>query len=65
MPVRGYPDLYQPGPAFLQECHFLRSTQILIVDMIYMGLISSDYEHYVNQLNKCENVVRRKAYENN
>ena len=24
MPVRGYPDLYQPGPAFLRECHFLQ-----------------------------------------
>ena len=50
---------------FYGNAIFSRSTQILIVDMIYMGLISSDYEHYVNQLNKCENVVRRKAYENN
>ena len=50
---------------FYGNAIFSRATQILIVDMIYMGLISSDYEHYVNQLNKCENVVRRKAYENN
>ena len=50
---------------FYGNAIFSRSTQILIVDMIYMGLISSDYEHYVNQLNKCENVVRRKACENN
>ena len=42
---------------------FSRSTQIQIVDMIYMGLISSDYEHYVEQLNKCEKVVRNKAYD--
>ena len=50
---------------FYGNAIFSRATQILIVDMIYMGLISSDYEHYENQLNKCENVVRRKAYENN
>lgn len=50
---------------FYGNAIFSRATQILIVDMIYMGLISSDYEHYVNQLNKCENVVRRKAHENN
>lgn len=50
---------------FYGNAIFSRATQILIVDMIYMGLISSDYDHYVNQLNKCENVVRRKAYENN
>ena len=50
---------------FYGNAIFSRAPQILIVDMIYMGLISSDYEHYVNQLNKCENVVRRKAYENN
>ena len=50
---------------FYGDSIFSRASQLLIVDMIYMGLISSDYEHYVNQLNKCENVVRRKAYENN
>ena len=48
---------------FYGNAIFSRSTQILIVDMIYMGLISSDYEHYVEQLNKCEKVVRDKAYE--
>lgn len=41
---------------------FSRSSQILIVDMIYMGIISSDYERYVTRLNKCEKVVRSKAY---
>lgn len=41
---------------------FSRSTQILIVDMIYMGIISSDYDHYVKELNKCEKVVFGKAY---
>lgn len=48
---------------FYGNAIFSRSTQILIVDMIYMGLISSDYEHYVEQLNKCEKVVRDKAYD--
>lgn len=48
---------------FYGNAIFSRSTQILIVDMIYMGIISSDYEHYVEQLNKCEKVVRDKAYD--
>lgn len=47
---------------FYGNAIFSRSTQILIVDMIYMGIISSDYEHYVKQLNSCEKVVRDKAY---
>lgn len=51
------------GQHFYGNAIFSRSTQILIVDMIYMGLISSDYEHYVEQLNKCEKVVRDKAYD--
>ena len=42
-----------------------RYADILICTSQDQHLISSDYEHYVNQLNKCENVVRRKAYENN
>lgn len=49
---------------FYGNAIFSRSTQILIVDMIYMGLISSDYEHFVKQLNKCEKVVQRKSYDN-
>lgn len=48
---------------FYGNAIFSRSTQILITDMIYMGIISSDYEYYVRQLNSCEKVVRRKAYE--
>ena len=48
---------------FYGNAIFSRASQILIVDMIYMGLISSDYGHYVEQLNKCEKVVRRKAYD--
>lgn len=48
---------------FYGNAIFSRSTQILITDMIYMGIISSDYEYYVRQLNQCEKVVRGKAYE--
>lgn len=48
---------------FYGNAIFSRASQILIVDMIYMGLISSDYGYYVEQLNKCEKVVRRKAYD--
>lgn len=47
---------------FYGDAIFSRTTQILLVDMIYMGIIASDYEHYVRQLNKCEKVVRGKAY---
>lgn len=49
---------------FYGDAIFSRSTQLLIVDMIYMGIIASDYERYVSQLNKCEKVVREKAYDN-
>ncbi len=48
---------------FCGNAIFSRSPQILIVDMIYMGLISSDYEYYAGQLKKCEKVVREKTYE--
>ena len=45
------------------EAIFSRSTQILIVDMIYMGIIASDYERYAGRLNQCERMVRAKAYD--
>lgn len=49
---------------FYGDAIFSRTTQLLIVDMIYMGIIASDYERYVGQLNRCEKVVREKAYDN-
>lgn len=49
---------------FYGDAIFSRTTQLLIVDMIYMGIIASDYELYVEQLNRCEKVVREKAYDN-
>lgn len=42
---------------------FSRTPQIMIVDMIYMGIISSDYDFYAGRLNGCEKVVREKAYD--
>lgn len=48
---------------FYGNAIFSRTTQLLIVDMIYMGIIASDYERYVTQLNRCEKVVREKAYD--
>ena len=47
---------------FYGDSIFSRASQLLIVDMIYMGIIASDYEHYVKRLDSCEKVVREKAY---
>lgn len=48
---------------FYGEAIFSRASQLLIVDMIYMGIIASDYDHYVKRLDSCEKVVRENAYE--
>lgn len=48
---------------FCGDAVFSRTTQLLIVDMIYMGIIASDYERYVSRLNECEKTVREKAYD--
>lgn len=42
---------------------FSRTTQIAVVDMIYMGLLTSCYEHYTDQLDKNSRIIRDKAYE--
>ncbi len=41
---------------------FSRTSQIAIVDMIYMGLISTDYDRYVKCLDKSSQVVEDKTY---
>lgn len=41
---------------------FSRTSQIAIVDMIYMGLISTDYDKYVKCLDKSSQVIEDKAY---
>ncbi|MBS5431280.1 MAG: MurR/RpiR family transcriptional regulator [Lachnospiraceae bacterium] len=48
---------------FYGDAIFSRASQFLIVDMIYMGIIASDYDYYVRQLDSCEKVVREHAYE--
>ena len=48
---------------FYGDAIFSRASQLLIVDMIYMGIIASDYDYYVRQLDSCEKVVREYAYE--
>ena len=44
---------------------FSRSCQILVVDMIYMGIISLDYDRFTDRLKRCEKVVQEKAYGGN
>ena len=34
----------------------------MIVDMLYMGIIASDYERYVKILDRGEKMVRERAY---
>lgn len=38
------------------------TTQMALIDMLYMGIILSDYEKYTHQLDKSSKVVRDKAY---
>lgn len=41
---------------------FSRATQIVIADMIYLGLIAGDYEHCTEQLDRNSRIIRDKAY---
>ena len=47
---------------FYGDSIFSRTTQLMVVDMIYMGLILSDYDHYITQLNQSSRIVRDKDY---
>lgn len=47
---------------FYGDSIFSRTSQLLIVDMIYMGIIASDYDRYAKRQDSCEKVVREKAY---
>ncbi len=47
---------------FYGDAIFSRTTQIMIVDMIYMGLLASDYDRYVKALNSNSRIVQDKAY---
>ena len=48
---------------FYGDAIFSRTTQLLLVDMIYMGLLASDYNRYAGRLDKSSRVIRDKAYE--
>lgn len=47
---------------FYGDAIFSRTTQLLFVDMIYMGLLLSNYKIYAEKLDKSSKVVRDKAY---
>lgn len=47
---------------FYGDAIFSRTTQIMIVDMIYMGLLASDYDRYVGVLNRNSRVAQDRAY---
>lgn len=47
---------------FYGDAIFSRTSQLVLVDMIYMGLLVSDYEKYSKCLDKSSKVIRDKAY---
>lgn len=42
---------------------FSRTTQMVLNDMIYMGLIAHDYEKCTDKLDENGKIIRNKAYE--
>ncbi|SCI35274.1 MurPQ operon repressor [uncultured Eubacterium sp.] len=48
---------------FYGDAIFSRASQIVLVDMIYMGLITSDYDRYAKCLDKSAKVIKDKAYQ--
>ncbi len=47
---------------FYGDAIFSRTSQLMVVDMIYMGLIASDYDRFVKQLDRSSRIIRDKAY---
>mgnify|MGYP001779707467 CR=1 FL=1 len=47
---------------FYGNAIFSRTTQVMLVDMIYMALLASDYKKYVKALNRNGHVAMDKAY---
>ena len=47
---------------FYGDSIFSRTIQVMIVDMIYMGMIASDYEYYTRKLDKSGRIIGDKAY---
>lgn len=48
---------------FYGDAIFSRASQMMIVDMIYTGLIVSDYDTYVKRLDRSSKIICDKAYE--
>lgn len=48
---------------FYGDAIFSRTTQLVLVDMIYMGLIISDYEKYAKSLDQSAKVIKDKIYQ--
>ena len=48
--------------AFYGDAIFSRTTQLMLVDMIYMGLLASDFKRYIQSLNRNSRIVRDKEY---
>lgn len=44
---------------------FSRATQIALVDMIYMGIIMSDYEYYTNKLDLYSKLIKHHGFQKN
>ncbi|MFR6164216.1 MAG: hypothetical protein ACLUJR_15400 [Mediterraneibacter gnavus] len=51
-----------PKTVVIWGCNLFKTTQMALIDMLYMGIILSDYEKYTHQLDKSSKVVRDKAY---
>lgn len=48
---------------FYSETMSSRMAQLALVDMLYMGVLLSDYNKYTKRLNKVNNMTRNKIYE--
>lgn len=42
---------------------FSRTSQILVVDMLYLAIIATDYDRYLERLRRSEYIIRDKAYQ--
>lgn len=63
--IRRYADLLictSQDQQFYGDAIFSRASQIVLVDMIYMGLIASDYDKYAKCLDQSASVIKDKAY---
>lgn len=54
--------MHQPAAVFLWRRDFSRTAQMMIIDMIYMGLIASDYDRFSAALDRSGRAVCDKAY---